>query len=50
MDSWIDNASFSHFGNLFLAGVFAGFFGILVYDLLVARVEGHLGIQATGAV
>jgi len=50
MDQWIDNASFGHFFNLFAAGVAAGFFGILIYDLVVARIEAHAGIQPTGAV
>lgn len=49
MDQWIDSASLGHFLNLFLAGLAAGFFGVLLYDLIVARIEGHIGIPATGS-
>lgn len=50
MDQWIDSATIDHFGKLFLAGAIAGFFGIMIYDLIVARAEAHIGIAATGSV
>jgi hypothetical protein len=50
MDTWIDNASFGHFFALAGAGLAAGFFGILIYDLIVARGMARIGLQATGSV
>jgi hypothetical protein len=50
MDQWIDSADFGHFGKLFLAGVIAGFFGVMLYDLIIARAEAQIGITAMGSV
>ena len=49
MDQWIDNASFGHFFALAGAGFLAGFFGVILYDLIAARIESQIGIAATGA-
>jgi hypothetical protein len=50
MDQWIDNATIGHFFNLLLAGVAAGFFAVLIYDLAVTRAEGAVGLTPTGQI